>query len=266
MCRILFADLISMVVVRTHSCSLMRCAWTWAQRLYTHKHTHYTRCDAFYRLYTCLHVAHSQQKSQGKRSIVLSLFLACALTHTQQTSTYKNMHTHTCTHTYTHTHVTRVPTGGSESTKEARKRAMSHSLSLMHTNTHTQALSLSHTHAQTHKHTHTHTTLVPTGGSESAREARKRKMSSPFSGSRGGGGDERSFNHQQDKPVQVCLYLCVHLVNIVWTDWDGCNVWGRHVTCMNESCHVYKWVMSHVWMSHGTDLSESCDMYDWFHM
>jgi len=30
-----------------------------------------------------------------------------------------------------------------------------------------------------------------------------------------------------------------------------------HVTCMNESCHMYEWVMSHVWMSHVTCMNES---------
>ena len=44
--------------------------------------------------------------------------------------------------------------------------------------------------------------------------------------------------------------------------------WGPHdrhaedeitpVTCMNESCHTYKWVMSHTWMSQVKHMNESC--------
>jgi len=31
-----------------------------------------------------------------------------------------------------------------------------------------------------------------------------------------------------------------------------CFIHLSHVTCMNESCHMYEWVRSHVWMSHVT--------------
>jgi len=36
-----------------------------------------------------------------------------------------------------------------------------------------------------------------------------------------------------------------------------------HVTCTNESCHTYEWVMSHVRMSHVTRINESCHTYEW---
>jgi len=36
-----------------------------------------------------------------------------------------------------------------------------------------------------------------------------------------------------------------------------------HVTCVNESCHMCEWVMSHVWMSHVTHVGESCHMCEW---
>jgi len=36
-----------------------------------------------------------------------------------------------------------------------------------------------------------------------------------------------------------------------------------HVTYMNESCHIYEWVMSHIWMSHVTYMNESCHIYEW---
>ena len=32
---------------------------------------------------------------------------------------------------------------------------------------------------------------------------------------------------------------------------------------MNESCHIYEWVMSHSRMSHVTRMNESCHMYKW---
>jgi len=35
------------------------------------------------------------------------------------------------------------------------------------------------------------------------------------------------------------------------------------ITHMNESCHTYKWVMSHVWMSHVTHMNEPCHPYEW---
>jgi len=36
-----------------------------------------------------------------------------------------------------------------------------------------------------------------------------------------------------------------------------------HVTCINEPCHTYEWVMSHIWMSHVTHMTTSCDTYEW---
>jgi len=39
--------------------------------------------------------------------------------------------------------------------------------------------------------------------------------------------------------------------------------WMSHVTCTNESCHLYEWGMSHVRMSHVTCTNESCHMYEW---
>jgi len=51
-----------------------------------------------------------------------------------------------------------------------------------------------------------------------------------------------------------------------------------HVTHMNESCHMYEWVMSHIWMNHvhtqewvmihvrmghGLHMDESCYSYEW---
>ena len=32
---------------------------------------------------------------------------------------------------------------------------------------------------------------------------------------------------------------------------------------MNESCHIYEWVMSHICMSHATHMDESCHTYEW---
>ena len=34
-------------------------------------------------------------------------------------------------------------------------------------------------------------------------------------------------------------------------------------TCMNESCHIYIWVMLHVWMSYVTYTFKSCHIYSW---
>jgi len=47
------------------------------------------------------------------------------------------------------------------------------------------------------------------------------------------------------------------------------HIWMRHVTHLNESCHVwmshftYARVMSHIWMSHSTRMNESCHTYEW---
>jgi len=55
------------------------------------------------------------------------------------------------------------------------------------------------------------------------------------------------------------------------------DIWTSHVTHMNESCHIYEWVMSHtwmshvtyewvmshIWMSHVTHMNESCYIYEW---
>jgi len=45
--------------------------------------------------------------------------------------------------------------------------------------------------------------------------------------------------------------------------WAMSHIWMSHVTHMNESCHTYKWVMSHIWTSHVTHMNESCHTYKW---
>ena len=56
----------------------------------------------------------------------------------------------------------------------------------------------------------------------------------------------------------------------VWCDTDT-SIWvlqleltdrRSHVTHMNESCHVYRLVMSHVWRSHVTHMNESWHIHD----
>jgi len=39
-------------------------------------------------------------------------------------------------------------------------------------------------------------------------------------------------------------------------EWVISCVWMSHITCINESCHTYEWVMAHIWMSHGTRISQ----------
>jgi len=79
--------------------------------------------------------------------------------------------------------------------------------------------------------------------------------------------------------------ICRCHQGVVW------NMWMRHVTQVNESCHIYKschiyewvvsyrwlshvtqmtesshtddWVMSHIWMSHVIHMNESCHTYEW---
>jgi len=36
-----------------------------------------------------------------------------------------------------------------------------------------------------------------------------------------------------------------------------------HVAYMNESCHTYKWALSHIWMSHVTRTNKSWHSYEW---
>ena len=73
-------------------------------------------------------------------------------------------------------------------------------------------------------------------------------------------------------------------VEHIWMSHVTCIIESRHTdhdlcrTRMNESCHVYEWVMSHVWMSHVTQIpfcvehvwmshvtcmNESCPTYEW---
>ena len=40
-----------------------------------------------------------------------------------------------------------------------------------------------------------------------------------------------------------------------------CHTWMSHVTRMNESCHIYEWIMSHIWMSLVTHMNESCHIW-----
>jgi len=36
------------------------------------------------------------------------------------------------------------------------------------------------------------------------------------------------------------------------------HIWISHVTNINESCHIYEWVMPHTWMGHVTHMNASC--------
>jgi len=62
---------------------------------------------------------------------------------------------------------------------------------------------------------------------------------------------------------QIVLYTCVtrpiHLCDIFLSS----HIWMSHVTYMNESCHVYRWVASHIWMSHVTDIKETFICVPW---
>ena len=46
-------------------------------------------------------------------------------------------------------------------------------------------------------------------------------------------------------------------------EWVISHAWMSHVIHMNESCHTYEWVMSHIWMSHVAHMNESCRTYEW---
>jgi len=54
-------------------------------------------------------------------------------------------------------------------------------------------------------------------------------------------------------------------------EWVMSHIWESHVTYMNESCHThsidpchtYERVMSHIWMSHVNLMNESCHTYEW---
>jgi len=109
-----------------------------------------------------------------------------------------------------------------------------------HAHVHTHSLSVSHSHVHTHStHIHTRITHVPTGGSESAREARKREIS-PFFGRGDRGGSESSSNHQQDKQEQVCLYVYIHFADVALSDFDEFDLLVNHATCMRKSFHTYE--------------------------
>jgi len=41
------------------------------------------------------------------------------------------------------------------------------------------------------------------------------------------------------------------------------HVWMSHVSHVNESCLICKWVMSNMWMSPVTYLIESCHIFNW---
>ena len=65
--------------------------------------------------------------------------------------------------------------------------------------------------------------------------------------------------------IQVtCINEACHMYEWVMSQVrDMSHVWMRHVTHMNEPCYMYEWAMSHVWMSHVTCMHEACHMYEW---
>jgi len=75
----------------------------------------------------------------------------------------------------------------------------------------------------------------------------------------------------------VCICACVCVCECVWGVCDpsirATYIRMSHVIYMrktyvnrvNESCHVYEWVMSHVWMSHGTVHGDFfCNVFRYF--
>jgi len=44
--------------------------------------------------------------------------------------------------------------------------------------------------------------------------------------------------------------------------WVMSHIWMSHVTHMDASCHTYGCVMSHIWMSHGVNVNKSCHTYE----
>jgi len=53
----------------------------------------------------------------------------------------------------------------------------------------------------------------------------------------------------------------VAIVNWSWRTFDSVMAHTCHATPVDESCHTYKWVMTHMWMSHGTHTHESLHTY-----
>ena len=59
--------------------------------------------------------------------------------------------------------------------------------------------------------------------------------------------------------IHMCDVTWHFLLQCVWfqmCDMTLFYVWTSHVTHMNESCHIYQWVMSHICMSHVTHIIE----------
>jgi len=53
------------------------------------------------------------------------------------------------------------------------------------------------------------------------------------------------------------IYEWVSVVDMTWVKY-----WLRLVTYLNEACHTYKWGVSHILMSHVTYANESCHRHD----
>jgi len=52
-------------------------------------------------------------------------------------------------------------------------------------------------------------------------------------------------------------YTCICKIWAAQNHRAMSQIWMRHVTHVNESCHTYEWVMSHIWISHVTHMNES---------
>ena len=64
--------------------------------------------------------------------------------------------------------------------------------------------------------------------------------------------------------AQHVIQRCTHVNESCHTyRWVMSHIWMSHVARMNESCHVYMWVLSHIWMNHVTYVNESCCTYGW---
>jgi len=93
------------------------------------------------------------------------------------------------------------------------------------------------------------------------------------------------LQHTATRAATHCNTVVSHGCQKSWRSFGGRRIYLRwlvhgymYVTHINESCHIYEWVMthtyiyadlfpgicmSHIWMRHVTYMNESCHMYEW---
>ena len=116
-----------------------------------------------------------------------------------------------------------------------------------------------HTHTHTHTHTYTHTHVGVLEGFRVTRHPVSHTWMRHVTHM-----NEYLARINESRHTRQRLELVTHMNESCHLyEWVMSHIWMSHITHVNESYHTCEWVISRMWMSHITHMNESCHTYEW---